>query len=147
MYAARDRLEVVVVGGGQSGLAMRGIRRRGVELHPRAVAAEGSTVTFTDGGTLDVAAVIWATGYRSDYSWLDVPVFDERGVPVHRRGVTESPGLYFLGLTWQYTRGSALLGWVKDDAEYLAQRIDELNLAPPEQSSESPGGDAGSNYL
>jgi putative flavoprotein involved in K+ transport len=42
---------------------------------------------------------------------------------VHRRGVTGSPGLYFLGLPWQHTRGSALLGWVKDDAEYLARRI------------------------
>ena len=42
---------------------------------------------------------------------------------MHRRGVTDSPGLYFLGLTWQHTRGSALLGWVKDDAEYIAQQI------------------------
>jgi putative flavoprotein involved in K+ transport len=42
---------------------------------------------------------------------------------MHHRGVTCSPGLYFLGLTWQYTRGSALLGWVKDDAEFLAGRI------------------------
>jgi putative flavoprotein involved in K+ transport len=108
------------------GSTPRAIRRRGVEIYPRAVAAQGSTVTFSDGGTVDVAAVIWATGYRSDYSWLDAPVFDNRGVPMHRRGVTASPGLYFLGLTWQYTRGSALLGWVKDDAEYLAQRIDEL---------------------
>ena len=42
---------------------------------------------------------------------------------MHRRGVTESPGLYFLGLTWQHTRGSALLGWVKDDAEHIAEQI------------------------
>ena len=115
------------------GSTPRAIRRRGVELHPRAVAAEGSTVTFSDGGTLDVRGVLWATGFRSDYSWIDVPVFDERGAVVHRRGVTESPGLYFLGLTWQHTRGSALIGWVKDDAEYLAQRIDELaaTASPP----------------
>ena len=44
----------------------------------------------------------------------------------HRRGVTEVPGLYFLGLLWQHTRGSALLGWVKDDAQFIAQRIDAL---------------------
>jgi putative flavoprotein involved in K+ transport len=50
-------------------------------------------------------------------------VFDERGRVVHERGVTGAPGLYFLGLSWQNTRGSALLGWVKDDAEYLAQQI------------------------
>jgi putative flavoprotein involved in K+ transport len=109
------------------GSTRRGIERRGAEVHPRAVAAEGSTVTFGDGTKLDARSVIWATGFRSDYAWVDVPIFDERGTPVQRRGVTESPGLYFLGLTWQYTRGSALLGWVKDDAEYLAQRIDELN--------------------
>jgi putative flavoprotein involved in K+ transport len=121
------------------GSTPRRIRRRGVEIHPRAVAAEDSTVTFTDGGTLDVGAVIWATGYRSDYSWIDLPVFDNRGVPMHRRGVTESPGLYFLGLTWQHTRGSALIGWVKDDAEYLAQRIDELSVASPEQSGDYQG--------
>jgi putative flavoprotein involved in K+ transport len=72
---------------------------------------------------VDVAAVIWATGFRLDHSWVDVPIFDEAGRLVHRRGVTESPGLYFLGLTWQHTRGSALLGWVKDDAEYIAQQI------------------------
>jgi putative flavoprotein involved in K+ transport len=109
------------------GSTRRGIERRGAEVHPRAVAAEGSTVTFGDGTKLDARSVIWATGFRSDYAWVDVPIFDERGTPVQRRGVTESPGLYFLGLTWQYTRGSALLSWVKDDAEYLAQRIDELS--------------------
>ena len=52
-----------------------------------------------------------------------MPVFDGQGTVVHRRGVTESPGLYFIGLPWQHTRGSALLGFVKDDAEYLAEQI------------------------
>ena len=67
--------------------------------------------------------MIWATGFRLDHSWIDVPVFDGQGTVVHRRGVTESPGLYFIGLPWQHTRGSALLGFVKDDAEYLAEQI------------------------
>ena len=67
------------------------------------------------------ATVIWATGFRSDHSWIDAPVFDDDGRLVHERGVTASPGLYFLGLPWQHTRGSALLGWVKDDAEYIAE--------------------------
>jgi putative flavoprotein involved in K+ transport len=48
---------------------------------------------------------------------------------VHRRGVTESPGLYFLGLSWQHTRGSALIGWVGDDAEHIAQHIDAFTPA------------------
>ena len=54
---------------------------------------------------------------------MHVPVFDDAARLMHRRGVTCAPGLYFLGLTWQHTRGSALLGWVKDDAEYLARQI------------------------
>ena len=98
-------------------------RRHGIKLHPRAVNASGSTVTFDDGTSLDVEAVLWATGFRPDYSWIDAEVFDERGCAVHERGVTIALGLYFLGLSWQHTRGSALIGWVKDDAEHLAERI------------------------
>src|SRR5205085_8479048 len=92
-------------------------------------AASGTSVRFEDGTTLDVSSVIWATGYRLDHSFVDVPVFDEHGRVVHRRGVTGSPGLYFLGLPWLHTRGSALLGWVKDDAAHLADRIAERAAA------------------
>jgi putative flavoprotein involved in K+ transport len=98
-------------------------KRFGVELKPRVVDAEARTVRFADGSGLDVDAVVWATGYRPDYSWIALPVFDSNGRPRHRRGVTDVPGLYFLGLTWQYTRGSALIGWVKDDAAFIAERI------------------------
>jgi putative flavoprotein involved in K+ transport len=59
---------------------------------------------------------------RAD-SWIDVPVFDDAGRVVHQRGVTGSPGLYFIGLPWQHTRGSALLGFVGDDAAYIADQI------------------------
>jgi hypothetical protein len=68
-------------------------------------------------------AVIWATGFAVDHSFVQVPVFDDAARLMHHRGVTAAPGLYFLGLTWQHTRGSALLGWVKDDAEFIAARI------------------------
>ena len=105
------------------GSSPRGLRRHGVEFHARALDAAGSTVTFGDDTKLDVRTVIWATGFRLDHSWIDVPVFDAQGAVAHKRGVTESPGLYFIGLPWQHTRGSALLGFVKDDAEYLAQQI------------------------
>jgi len=112
---------------GSSPRALR--HRHGVELHPRAVDAAASSVTFGDGTSLDVATLIWSTGFRVDHSLVDVPVFDDDGRLVHRRGVTESPGLYFLGLSWQHTRGSALLGWVRDDAEHIAQQISALT--PP----------------
>jgi putative flavoprotein involved in K+ transport len=114
---------------GSSPRAMR--RRHGVELHDRAVDAAGSSVSFGDGTKVDVAAVIWATGFRVDHSWIDLPVFDEEGRLMHRRGVTQLPGLHFLGLSWQHTRGSALLGWVKDDAEYIAQQINSLPRSAP----------------
>jgi putative flavoprotein involved in K+ transport len=102
----------------------------GVELKRRAVDASGRTVRFADGNELEVDAVIWATGYRPDYSWIDLPIFDHDRRPRHRRGVTDVPGLYFLGLTWQHTRGSALLGWVKNDAEFIAQQIPQREDAP-----------------
>jgi putative flavoprotein involved in K+ transport len=105
------------------GSSPRGLRRHGVQFHGRALDAAGSTVTFSDNTKLDVGTVIWATGFRLDHSWIDVPVFDAQGAVVHKRGVTESPGLYFIGLPWQHTRGSALLGFVKDDAQYVAQQI------------------------
>ncbi|HEX3267395.1 MAG TPA: NAD(P)/FAD-dependent oxidoreductase [Gaiellaceae bacterium] len=108
------------------GSSPRALERHGVELKPRAVSASGRVVRFADGSELEVDAVIWATGYRPDYSWIDLPVFDPEDRIRHRRGVTDVPGLYFLGLTWQYTRGSALLGWVNDDAEYIAERIERM---------------------
>jgi putative flavoprotein involved in K+ transport len=97
--------------------------RNGVTIRPRATAASGNTVTFEDGSTLEVSSVIWATGFELDHAFVHAPVFDERRQVIHRRGVTESPGLYFIGLPWLHTRGSALLGWVKDDAQFLAERI------------------------
>ena len=106
------------------GSSPRELRRRyGVAVRPRAVGASGRTVRFADGTQLDVDAVIWATGYRPDHSWIELPVTDADGRLRHRRGVSEIPGLSFLGLSWQHTRGSALLGWVKDDAEFIAARI------------------------
>ena len=70
-----------------------------------------------------VNAVIWATGYSVDYSWLDVDVTDQQNKPVHQRGVTAVPGLYFLGLPWQSRRGSAFIWGVWHDAKYLADHI------------------------
>ena len=93
-------------------------------MHPRVTAADATTVTFADGTTTTPAAIVWATGYRSDYSFIDITgAADSAGVPVHQRGVSPVPGLYFLGLPWQHTRGSALLGFVGADASHIAQHI------------------------
>jgi putative flavoprotein involved in K+ transport len=99
-------------------------RRHGVTPMPRVAAASGRAITFADGSEQAFDAVIWATGYRSDHAWINAPVLDDDGRVRHLRGVTDVPGLYFLGLPWQHTRGSALLGWVKDDAEFISGRID-----------------------
>jgi putative flavoprotein involved in K+ transport len=104
-------------------------RRYGVEMKARATAATGRRVRFEDGSESEVDAVIWATGYRPDVSWIDLPIVGSNGRLRHRRGVTDVPGLLFLGLTWQWTRGSALIGWVKDDAAFLSERIAAPNEA------------------
>jgi putative flavoprotein involved in K+ transport len=78
---------------------------------------------------LEVGAVVWATGFRSDHSWVHVPGVVAGGRVVHRRGVTDVPGLYFLDLSWRHTRGSALLRFVNDDTAYLADRIAERQQA------------------
>jgi putative flavoprotein involved in K+ transport len=106
------------------GSSPKQLRRLGVDLHPRAVSATQNTVSFADGTDLRVDAVVWATGYRPDYSWIEAPALDAEGRVRHHRGITDVPGLYFLGLYWQHTRGSALLGWVKDDAEHIATQIE-----------------------
>jgi putative flavoprotein involved in K+ transport len=71
----------------------------------------------------DISAVIWCIGYRADYSWINVPVFNGQGYPTHRRGVTSQPGFYFLGLPWLHTWGSGRLSGVAADAEHLARVI------------------------
>jgi putative flavoprotein involved in K+ transport len=98
-------------------------RRHGVEIVGRTVDAEGRTVRFEGGRAIEVDAVIWATGFRPDYSWIRLPVLDEQGMPRHRRGVTDSLRLYFLGMKNQYSRGSSLIYWVKDDAQYIVDRV------------------------
>jgi putative flavoprotein involved in K+ transport len=114
--AGRDQ----VIGPGPRQLA----RRHGIRTRPRVTSAAGRTFTFADGTTTDYDAVVWATGYTADHTWIDIPdVKDKQGRVLHKRGVTRSPGLYLLGLTWQHTRGSALLGWVANDAAFLTGQI------------------------
>lgn len=71
----------------------------------------------------DIRAVVWATGYRHDYAWIRFPVFDEHGYPVQERGVTDVPGLYFLGLHWLHTLGSGLFVGVGGDAAHVVEQL------------------------
>ncbi len=70
-----------------------------------------------------ITTIIWATGYRQDFDWLKVDAFDDKGAPVHQRGVSKEPGLYFLGLPWQSRRGSTFLWGVWHDAKFVADQI------------------------
>jgi putative flavoprotein involved in K+ transport len=70
-----------------------------------------------------IRSVIWATGYALDFNWVELPIFDERGEPAHKRGVTAAPGIYFLGLSWLHKPTSAFLCGVGEDARYLAERM------------------------
>ena len=112
------------------GSSFKALRRRGVRIGPRVVSTSPEGVTLADGHHLAPRSVVWATGFRSDYGWIDVPGAVEHGQPVHRRGVTHAPGLYFLGLPWQHTRGSALLGFVKHDAAWLADQLNRHPMTP-----------------
>jgi putative flavoprotein involved in K+ transport len=81
---------------------------------------------------------VWATGYRPDYSWLHVPgVLDDAGGVRHEAGATDVPGLHVLGLPWQTTRGSALLGFVGADAATLSDRL-APDATRPQLSSAIP---------
>ncbi|MHA3724832.1 flavin-containing monooxygenase [Leucobacter sp. HY1910] len=71
-----------------------------------------------------ITSIVWATGFRTDYSWLKVDAFDEGGKPKQQRGVSSEAGIYFLGLPWQSRRGSSFIWGVWHDAKYLADQID-----------------------
>ncbi|MCF0073001.1 MSMEG_0569 family flavin-dependent oxidoreductase [Dyadobacter sp. CY261] len=70
-----------------------------------------------------ITSVVWCIGFGHDFSWIKLPILGERGFPVHKRGITEVPGMYFLGLTWQNTWGSARFSGVGKDAEFLLECI------------------------
>jgi putative flavoprotein involved in K+ transport len=89
---------------------------------PTAVSCPTFELNLTAAG---INSIIWASGFRYDFAWVKLPVFDETGAPVHRRGVTAYPGIYFLGLKWLYKMKSAFLSIAgpAEDAAYLAEFI------------------------
>ncbi|SEP53304.1 flavin-containing monooxygenase [Amycolatopsis saalfeldensis] len=106
------------------GLSHRDLRRADITVRPRLTSANRRRAGFADGSSVEIDAVVWATGYRRDHTWITVDnVLDHTGALRHHRGVTPATGLYVLGQPWQHTTGSALLGFVQHDAAYLAQRL------------------------
>ena len=107
------------------------IRRReqdlaavGVERVERVAGVQDGLPVLEDGRVIDVPNVVWCTGFRNEFSWIDLPVLDEDGQPQHYRGVVEEePGLYFLGLVFQYSASSDVLPGRGRDARYIAKHI------------------------
>jgi putative flavoprotein involved in K+ transport len=103
---------------------LKDLAAAGVEQVPRTVGIEDGRPALEDGRVLDVSNVIWCTGFREEFPWIDLPVFGEDGRPLHERGVVVGePGLYFVGLRFQYAAGSDVLPGVGRDAEYIAKHI------------------------
>jgi len=106
----------------------------GIERVGKAVGVTNGMPTLEDGRIVDVANVIWCTGFRHDLSWIDLPIFGEDGELQHERGVvTSEPGLYFVGLFFQYSAASSVIPGVPRDAKYVVERLlerDRTGAAP-----------------
>jgi putative flavoprotein involved in K+ transport len=104
----------------------------GVERVPRVVSVRRGLPVLEDGRVLDVANVVWCTGFQTDFRWIDLQVFDDDGQPLHYRGVVESePGLYFLGLVFLYSLSSDVLPSRGRDAKYIAKHIEGRGTTEP----------------
>jgi putative flavoprotein involved in K+ transport len=103
---------------------LKDLAAAGVEQVPRTVGMDNGRPALEDGRVLEVTNVIWCTGFREEFPWIDLPVFGEDGRPLHERGVVVGePGLYFVGLLFQYAVSSDVLPGVGRDAEYVAKHI------------------------
>jgi putative flavoprotein involved in K+ transport len=103
---------------------LKDLAAAGVEQVPRTVGVESGRPALEDERVLEVSNVIWCTGFREEFPWIDLPIFGEDGRPLHERGVVVGePGLYFVGLLFQYAVSSDVLPGVGRDAEYIAKHI------------------------
>jgi putative flavoprotein involved in K+ transport len=110
-------------------LSPKALLRAGVTRVPRTDGVRAGRPRLTDGRTLDVRGVVWATGFRPSFDWIRLPVFDSAGHPIHLRGVVSAaPGLYFVGLHFQSALASALLGGVGTDARLVVEQIRERRV-------------------
>ena len=137
-----DRADAVYTG--IQGAIDRYIAAAGIEApagdHYVPVWQPGAGVPSLDLRAAGIGGVVWATGFRSDFGYVEAPVFDDAGRPRHARGVTDTPGLYFVGLPWLWTWGSGRFSGIARDTEYVAERVAERMA---ERIAERPqGGDA-----
>lgn len=116
-------------------LTTKDLDRAGVQRVARVARVQDGKPVLEDGHVLNVANVIWCTGFVPDFSWIDLPVLGSDGSPLHDRGIVATePGLFFLGLPFQYGFTSSLIGGVRRDATYIAERIAAQSPASGEQT-------------
>jgi putative flavoprotein involved in K+ transport len=117
------------------GIPLGRVRRRdfapaGIKRVPRTRGVKNGYPLLEDGTVLTVSNVIWCTGFRPDYHWIDLSLPTHSGLPIHDRGIVEScPGLYFIGLLFLYSLSSALVGGVGRDAEHIVDHIVSTRLS------------------
>jgi putative flavoprotein involved in K+ transport len=117
------------------GIPLGRVRRRdfapaGIKRVPRTTGVKNGYPLLEDGTVLAVSNVIWCTGFRPDYHWIDLSLPTHDGLPIHDRGIVEScPGLYFMGLLFLYSLSSALVGGVGRDAEHIVDHIVSTRLS------------------
>ncbi len=100
------------------------LAERGVERVAKVAGVRHGMPLLEDGRVLDVTNIVWCTGFQHNFSWIDLPVLDEGGQPVHERGVaTTSPGLYFAGLVFQFAAASDVLPGIGRDAGYVGKHL------------------------
>jgi putative flavoprotein involved in K+ transport len=100
------------------------VTNAGIESTPRVAGIQSGKLQLEDGHTLPIDGVVWATGFHPDFSWIDLPVFDDHGYPRHERGIVqEAPGLSFVGLHFQSALTSALMGGVGADAKFVVSKM------------------------
>ena len=121
----RMRPEIRKGGGPLLRVRLGDLDRAGVERHDaKTVGVRDGRPMLADGTVLDVANVIWATGYRPDYSFVAAPIVGDDGWPIEERGVSPTvPGLYFLGVPFQYAFSSMLVAGAGRDAKYVVEQV------------------------
>jgi len=102
------------------------LRSKGIQVMPKLENAEGRKAFFADQSSAEVDAVVWAIGYRDNSQWISIPeIKDECGNFIHKEGISPMPGLFFIGRPWQRARGSAFIGGVGYDAQFIAAHVNK----------------------
>lgn len=120
----RVRPKVLYIGGPLIRTKPRDLAVVGVQRMPRVAGARAGRPLLADDSVADVANVVWCTGFKPGFSWIDLPIFGADGQPAHERGVVSAePGLYFVGLHFLYALSSTMIHGVGRDSERIATAI------------------------